>query len=201
MATFMRRVRAADLRGCCGSWRASSSSGTGCRRYSAFPGEMPPHAGLHHLDRRADRADRRHPGDDRALHALGGLPVQRADGLRVLDGPRPACAAPDDQPGRAGGALLLRLPVHRGAGPGHLERRRREATERWRGRSGPSSQARIVGAVGVEVGRRPARGRVGDAASFIGLPATASRPIAGSAMPTTMWRAPPAACARRRPPS
>src|SRR5439155_965394 len=73
---------------------------------------------------RRDRAGRWPARRARVAHALGGVHLQRRDGGGVLhDAPTPRARA-DREPGRAGGALCLRLPAHRGPGPGTVEPRR-----------------------------------------------------------------------------
>lgn len=62
--------------------------------------------------------------DDRSLHPLGGVSLQRADGGGLLDGARDTGGVSDRQSRCAGGPLLFRLPLHR-PGTGNLERRRR----------------------------------------------------------------------------
>src|SRR6185295_8458134 len=47
---------------------------------------------VHHLRWRPDRALRRPAGHARSRHPLGGVPVERSHGLRLLDGPRDAGA-------------------------------------------------------------------------------------------------------------
>src|SRR6185369_13745177 len=72
------------------------------------------------------RTDRRHSGDDRAVHALGGLHSQWPDGIRLLDRPRDQGAVAAPEPGRTGRALLLRLSLHCCPGKWYLEYRLNE---------------------------------------------------------------------------
>src|SRR5438105_9842205 len=82
-----------------------------------------------HRDLRNSRTGGRPAGSDRTVHAGGGLRAFRRNGLRLLHGPCAAwqLARADAEPGRAGGALLLRVPVFRRGRRWSLERRRRAA--------------------------------------------------------------------------
>ena len=86
-------------------------------------------AGVHPLRGRPDRADRRRARDDRPVHELGRVPVQRPDG-RSPTGWRTASASTVRSRSsrastrRARGPVLLRVPVHLRARRRHLERRR-----------------------------------------------------------------------------
>src|SRR6185437_382058 len=70
-----------------------------------------PAALLADLDRRGDRAGRRHPGADRPVHPAGGVHPVGRDGGGVFHGARAAQLLPAAQRGRGGGVLLLRLPL------------------------------------------------------------------------------------------
>ena len=53
----------------------------GCQKLFGFPEPMPPGSPrVHRLRRGSDRADRRRARDDRPVHELGRVPVQRLDG-------------------------------------------------------------------------------------------------------------------------
>ena len=89
---------------------------------------------------------RRRAAPVRPLHPPGRLRPLRADGLRLLDGPRPAQPVPAAQRRRRGDPLLLRLPLHRLRRPRPVEPRRHlaqaegRAPSTTRRRSGPTGR-------------------------------------------------------------
>src|SRR5882724_5663083 len=79
--------------------------------------------GVHPLRRRADRARRRRACRGRLPYAQRRVSLLRADGLRVLDGPRHEALDAARQSGRARRPLLLPLPVHLRERTGEVEHR------------------------------------------------------------------------------
>src|SRR5687767_4420486 len=87
---------------------------------------------LRDLGCRSDRTHRRNVGHDRAVYRMGGISLQRAHGIRLLDGPWHTGASPYSEHGRAGRSVLFRLLVYFSARLRHLERRRCAKASFWR---------------------------------------------------------------------
>src|SRR4029078_11683059 len=76
---------------------------------------------VRHCDCRSDRTHRWHVSDDRALCGMGGVSLQRAHGVRLLDGPWHERPSAHSEYGRVSRAVLLRLLVHLYPRLWHLE--------------------------------------------------------------------------------